>query len=196
MNASKPWQAKGLTWKERYGLYLKSPEWSARRERCFEVNGRQCSHCKYTGRVQVHHLTYERLFHEHEGDMLPLCAKCHELIETVIKLNPSTVRRGETETLKAWTLRKLKIHTETRCHTPKAQPDTGRIQAEKKARGAERSRLTLRAIQLRRWLKMGNSIATPKTREELKEIEDQLEAFEQPMGGKLGTPDATPRIRY
>lgn len=66
---------------ERYTEYLSSPEWDALRQQVIERDG-SCRLCD--GPIQcVHHLTYERVFHETLEDLAGLCQGCHELIHAV-----------------------------------------------------------------------------------------------------------------
>lgn len=61
-----------------YKNYLRSPAWQAKRQAVFNHYGKRCFACKtYRGPIQVHHLTYVRLGHEHITDLRPLCQKCH-----------------------------------------------------------------------------------------------------------------------
>lgn len=67
-----------------YTAYMRSPEWQVRRARVLRLAGYKCQDCgldrsRSGGRgLQVHHLTYERLFHERDTDLVALCVKCHE----------------------------------------------------------------------------------------------------------------------
>jgi 5-methylcytosine-specific restriction endonuclease McrA len=63
---------------EEYKRYLVSPQWRATRERAFAYHGRFCAVCGATRRLQVHHLTYERLGHELMSDFRILCKGCHK----------------------------------------------------------------------------------------------------------------------
>lgn len=71
-----------------YTDYLKSRQWKNLRDRL--IRYRALSHCELcsapaergrAGRpigLNVHHLTYERLGHEHDEDLAVLCRSCHE----------------------------------------------------------------------------------------------------------------------
>lgn len=63
--------------KELYQEYLKTDHWKATRAAAIARAGNRCQICGKTGRLEVHHLTYERLFHEDENDFLVLCRTCH-----------------------------------------------------------------------------------------------------------------------
>ena len=65
---------------EAYNLYLQSDEWKAKREKILGRRGRKCFACKEkkTG-LQLHHVTYERVGHERNTDLVILCKECHEI---------------------------------------------------------------------------------------------------------------------
>lgn len=69
-------------WKDWYNRYLKSPEWRERADRILERDGYRCRVCNSPHRLQVHHRTYERLGHEEDGDLVVLCAECHDVFHT------------------------------------------------------------------------------------------------------------------
>jgi hypothetical protein len=58
-----------------------SPFWEARRWECIHLANRGCAACGKQGRLTVHHLTYERIFHEPQSDLLCLCWKHHRQAE-------------------------------------------------------------------------------------------------------------------
>ncbi len=67
--------------RRRYDAYIKSHEWKARRQRAVELAGYCCEKCGATAwdtKLEVHHLTYERLGDEADKDLVALCPKCHE----------------------------------------------------------------------------------------------------------------------
>lgn len=68
-----------------YEAYLNSEEWKERRKRRLKMTGFRCSACHKKGMIQVHHLTYERIFREEMSDLLPLCKKHHDDAEELIK---------------------------------------------------------------------------------------------------------------
>lgn len=61
-----------------YSKYLLSPEWGLIRQRLFTERGKKCERCSSNKILQIHHLTYERIFKEEMSDLLILCKKCHE----------------------------------------------------------------------------------------------------------------------
>jgi 5-methylcytosine-specific restriction endonuclease McrA len=63
---------------ERYRRwYLSSRQWRRRRAAWFKRNGGYCRACGYTGRLDLHHKTYERLGHEYDRDLVALCRFHH-----------------------------------------------------------------------------------------------------------------------
>lgn len=69
-------------WEERRRLYTKyiaSNAWMRVRVRVFNRRGVQCEKCGSTDgtRLDIHHLTYERLGFERDEDLQILCQACH-----------------------------------------------------------------------------------------------------------------------
>jgi 5-methylcytosine-specific restriction endonuclease McrA len=63
-----------------YHEYLRTPHWRDTRRRALQRAGYQCKRCEARGeRFEVHHLTYDRLGRELEGDLVVLCESCHAL---------------------------------------------------------------------------------------------------------------------
>jgi hypothetical protein len=84
-----------------YARYLASNEWKARREQALYRAQYRCQsqHCRmqslraysdadlaymereiltpHAYRLEVHHLTYDRIGHEHPDDLIVLCPQCH-----------------------------------------------------------------------------------------------------------------------
>ena len=73
------------TFKEQYYEYLRSPEWDRLRKRVFKRDRYQCTKCGSRRKLQAHHLTYKRVFHEWLSDLITVCRKCHKKIH---KINP------------------------------------------------------------------------------------------------------------
>jgi hypothetical protein len=61
-----------------YKEYIKSKEWYSFRARVFKQRGFHCEICNRQKNLQLHHLTYERLGSEQDGDVMILCKVCHE----------------------------------------------------------------------------------------------------------------------
>lgn len=63
----------------KYREYLRSPEWKAKRERALVLGAHRCCRClQVGGELDVHHVSYERLFDEIDEDLEVLCRTCHE----------------------------------------------------------------------------------------------------------------------
>lgn len=67
-----------------YKLYLKSPEWEAKRQQALERDNRECRGCGCKKNLQVHHIRYDNLGHEPLNDLTTLCAECHKAVHKVI----------------------------------------------------------------------------------------------------------------
>lgn len=65
---------------EKYAAYLLSDAWLAFRAQYYETHARRCWVCRATRGVELHHWTYERLGHEQDGDVVPLCRSCHQKV--------------------------------------------------------------------------------------------------------------------
>lgn len=83
----------------RYQIYLQSPEWQQRRVGCFIRADHKCEGCEQGGPLQVHHLTYARIFAEPLADLMALCRRCHELVEALIS-EGKIERMGESPALR------------------------------------------------------------------------------------------------
>ena len=65
-----------------YQAYIRSSHWRRRRTAFLRKHGRWCVGCyRKGGTLEVHHLTYRRLGHERDSDLMALCPKpCHERV--------------------------------------------------------------------------------------------------------------------
>lgn len=63
----------------RYAAYLKSSKWRQRRRAKLQEANYECERkdCHERDRLEVHHLTYERLGNERSDDLIVLCQSCH-----------------------------------------------------------------------------------------------------------------------
>jgi hypothetical protein len=61
-----------------YAEYLQSAWWRERRNRSLQLAEYRCQQCGAKRDLQVHHVTYERLGAEEDGDLEVLCRGCHE----------------------------------------------------------------------------------------------------------------------
>lgn len=63
----------------RYRLYLKSDAWKLKRMRLINRAEHRCTDCgKPRLILQLHHLTYERIYNELDSDLVVLCRACHK----------------------------------------------------------------------------------------------------------------------
>jgi 5-methylcytosine-specific restriction endonuclease McrA len=61
-----------------YWEYLQTPHWKTTKARALLRAGGICKRCHATGkRLDVHHLSYDRLGREAESDLKVLCSECH-----------------------------------------------------------------------------------------------------------------------
>lgn len=74
-----------------YKKYINSKEWYRKRERWLEQADYECQWCsRRRCRLQVHHLTYERLFNERDDDVIVLCSTCHKWADKIRKILSNT----------------------------------------------------------------------------------------------------------
>lgn len=68
-----------------YRAYMKSHAWRLKARACLARARFRCQRCQKKGTqanpLQAHHLTYERLGHEHPADLQCLCKGCHRLAD-------------------------------------------------------------------------------------------------------------------
>lgn len=67
------WEAQGG-----YETYLLSEEWQIQRVRVLYRAQNFCERCGAPPPLEIHHLTYKRLYHEHLSDLQALCHDCHK----------------------------------------------------------------------------------------------------------------------
>jgi len=67
-----------------YRRYLRSPEWRAKRHAAIVRAGYRCAVCRRLyldeRKLQVHHVTYDRLGHERPEDLMVLCRRHHRRV--------------------------------------------------------------------------------------------------------------------
>lgn len=61
-----------------YADYLQTAHWRSVRDQALRRAKWRCEQCQTKRELQVHHRTYERLGQEAPGDLVVLCAGCHE----------------------------------------------------------------------------------------------------------------------
>jgi len=68
-----------------YHRYIKSKAWRSRRLAYYEKFGKQCVVCGDSD-INLHHVTYERLGREHDGDLIALCVYHHDRFHKEIEI--------------------------------------------------------------------------------------------------------------
>ena len=63
-----------------YQKYLESDEWRDRRNKRIDLDEHKCQICGARHNLEVHHLTYARIFNEDIDDLITLCDKCHRTV--------------------------------------------------------------------------------------------------------------------
>lgn len=65
-----------------YKKFLETPYWEAVRTAVINRDGKRCTKCGSTKRLQAHHKTYEHhgKEHLHLGDLTTLCQPCHKAV--------------------------------------------------------------------------------------------------------------------
>lgn len=98
-----------------YRRYIVSLRWFEKRNEAMRHYGRKCHTCGATKRLEVHHLTYERLGEELMSDLMVLCFGCHKAEHSGYKVNSTPVlKEFVSKTLnkkankRAWFQRELK----------------------------------------------------------------------------------------
>ena len=62
-----------------YDEYLNEPHWHEVREKRLLIDNRRCAMCGTAKNLEVHHITYERLWNEDViNDLITLCTSCHK----------------------------------------------------------------------------------------------------------------------
>ena len=68
-----------VEWRKAYEAHIKSAQWRGTKEALFKLRGKKCEVCGESGpRLELHHLTYERIGKELAKDLLIVCPECHE----------------------------------------------------------------------------------------------------------------------
>lgn len=78
----------------RYQRYLKSSHWRTFRLGVIAGRGPYCQRCRSPKKIQVHHLSYERLGRELPDDVAVLCESCHQRAHDIYQpKHPAGFRR-------------------------------------------------------------------------------------------------------
>lgn len=85
-----------------YKAYLRTPEWKSTRAAAIRRAQGRCQHCGTKDNLQVHHLNYERLYHELPEDLVVLCKTCHAQAHTKRKYNRGLETYGQKKYGEDW----------------------------------------------------------------------------------------------
>lgn len=69
------------TFADEYAEYIRSPQWRRKAAAALARADYRCERCglsRYSRRLEVHHITYERFKQERPEDLEVLCPQCHE----------------------------------------------------------------------------------------------------------------------
>ena len=69
---------------EKYQEYLTSEAWQKKRMQRLAISKFRCAACGSRDGLEVHHLTYARIFDEDMADLLPLCGLHHKAAEEMV----------------------------------------------------------------------------------------------------------------
>jgi len=61
-------------------LYLTTAKWQDLRTKRLAIDNYTCQQCGIRKPLEVHHITYARLFNENIEDLVSVCRECHQLI--------------------------------------------------------------------------------------------------------------------
>lgn len=66
-----------IKYRQRYDDYLQSNHWKSLRKKALSRDGHRCAACYSSENLHVHHLRYRHLYDVTKGDLVTLCANCH-----------------------------------------------------------------------------------------------------------------------
>ena len=75
--------------RDKYQSYLCSREWNVLKEAVHERAGGRCERCRIFPITAVHHLTYERKYHEELTDLQGSCEQCHKFTHGKSDFDPN-----------------------------------------------------------------------------------------------------------
>ena len=70
-----------MTWDEKYQAVLSSERWKNLKDLFIRAQNGKCGRCNKSGKLELHHKTYERLGDEKYSDLELLCASCHKIAD-------------------------------------------------------------------------------------------------------------------
>lgn len=106
---------------QEYSEYLLSDEWKAKRKQKLIQGGGKCEVCGTQKRLQIHHLTYERIFREELSDLMILCRKHHEAVEELYA-DGKLSKKGDTAILRQATIHLASGYKPIKRPAPKNAP--------------------------------------------------------------------------
>lgn len=74
-----------------YKRYIASSKWYYKRMDALEFHGKKCKACGSVQKLDVHHLTYDRLGNEFLSDLIILCRPCHDEEHSKYKVNSTPI---------------------------------------------------------------------------------------------------------
>lgn len=75
-----------MTHSPEYSEYISSSRWTKRKLLYYSTHEKACRACRSVHNIHLHHHTYNRLGHEHDDDLVPLCESCHDEVHRLHKL--------------------------------------------------------------------------------------------------------------
>ena len=104
-----------------YAEYIQSHGWAEKKQARMKLDGDHCQGCQARENLQVHHITYARLYRERMSDLVTVCTRCHRLIHRIYK--PMTGRSLASVTFRVLKQMKPRETTEfTRIELPLVMP--------------------------------------------------------------------------
>jgi hypothetical protein len=119
-----------------YQTYLNSREWKLKRIQKLNSVGHQCEACGETQYLDVHHLTYTRLYRERLSDLQALCRSCHKVGDALRKEKKSPLPSLFTDTKHYRT--KTKEEKRKRREGRKARKERKKLRATKNKQAQEK----------------------------------------------------------
>jgi hypothetical protein len=62
----------------KYKVYILSKKWRARCALFYKMHGKFCVACGETRNIHLHHMSYQHMGNELDGELAPLCRDCHK----------------------------------------------------------------------------------------------------------------------
>jgi hypothetical protein len=82
--------------------YLNSEHWEAFRRLYFAKNKpKVCDFCKANKKLDLHHVTYERIGRERLDDVVAICRSCHDEIHALFDLNRKKGLQSATDRIRS-----------------------------------------------------------------------------------------------